>query len=167
MDKKNKTKGFSLVEILAAIVILGLLSTIAIVSVNYILRKAEQEYYNENDPVYTYANGGVTNNNLAFVDNNEVLRDIYGNLTEVPNTKKGTDNHLINATTLDSVLSDKIKKPSTNKTFAEEGKKLVKMTKKSKGTDRFAEASNRLNEYNANKQYEALLDKKKKIETPA
>lgn len=45
MDKKNKTKGFSLVEILAAIVILGLLSTIAIVSVNYILRKAEQEYY--------------------------------------------------------------------------------------------------------------------------
>lgn len=45
MDRKNKTKGFSLVEILAAIVILGLLSTIAIVSVNYILRKAEQEYY--------------------------------------------------------------------------------------------------------------------------
>ena len=45
MDKRNKTKGFSLVEILAAIVILGLLSTIAIVSVNYILKKAEQEYY--------------------------------------------------------------------------------------------------------------------------
>ena len=130
---------------------------------NSIAAQAEQEYYNENDPVYTYANGGVTNNNLAFVDNNEVLRDIYGNLTEVPNTKKGTDNHLINATTLDSVLSDKIKKPSTNKTFAEEGKKLVKMTKKSKGTDRFAEASNRLNEYNANKQYEALLAEQEKI----
>lgn len=45
MDKKNKTKGFSLVEILAAIVILGLLSTIAIASVNYILQKAEKEYY--------------------------------------------------------------------------------------------------------------------------
>ena len=45
MDRKNKTKGFSLVEILAAIVILGLLSTIAIVSVNYILQKAEKEYY--------------------------------------------------------------------------------------------------------------------------
>lgn len=132
---------------------------------NSIAAQAEQEYYNENDPVYTYANGGITNNNLAFVDNNEVLRDIYGNLTEVPNTKKGTDNHLINATTLDSVLSDKIKKPSTNKTFAEEGKKLVKMTKKSKGTDRFAEASNRLNEYNANKQYEALLAEQEKIKT--
>lgn len=130
---------------------------------NSIAAQAEQEYYNENDPVYTYANGGVTNNNLAFVDNNEVLRDIYGNLTEVPNTKKGTDNHLINATTLDSVLSDKIKKPSTNKTFAEEGKKLVKMTKKSKGTDRFAEASNRLNEYNANKQYEALLAEQEQV----
>lgn len=130
---------------------------------NSIAAQAEQGYYNENDPVYTYANGGITNNNLAFVDNNEVLRDIYGNLTEVPNTKKGTDNHLINATTLDSVLSDKIKKPSTNNTFAEEGKKLVKMTKKSKGTDRFAEASNRLNEYNANKQYEALLAEQEKI----
>ena len=45
MDRENKTKGFSLVEILAAIVILGLLSAIAIVSVNYILGKAEQEYY--------------------------------------------------------------------------------------------------------------------------
>ena len=37
------------------------------------------------------------------------------------------------------------------------------MTKKSKGTDRFAEASNRLNEYNANKQYEALLAEQEKI----
>ena len=45
MDRKDNTKGFSLVEILAAIVILGLLSTIAIVSVNYILQKAEKEYY--------------------------------------------------------------------------------------------------------------------------
>ena len=45
MNKKNNRKGFSLVEILAAIVILGLLSSIAIVSVNYILKKAETEYY--------------------------------------------------------------------------------------------------------------------------
>ena len=45
MNKIDKNKGFSLVEILAAIVILGLLSTIAIVSVNYILQKAEKEYY--------------------------------------------------------------------------------------------------------------------------
>ncbi len=45
MDRTNKTKGFSLVEILAAIVILGLLSSIAIVSVNFILKKAETEYY--------------------------------------------------------------------------------------------------------------------------
>lgn len=43
--KNKNSKGFSLVEILAAIVILGLLSSIAIVSVNYILNKAETEYY--------------------------------------------------------------------------------------------------------------------------
>ena len=45
MTIKKDRKGFSLVEILAAIVILGLLSSIAIVSVNYILKKAETEYY--------------------------------------------------------------------------------------------------------------------------
>ena len=45
MKLENNKKGFSLIEILAAIVILGLLSTIAIVSVNYILQKAEKEYY--------------------------------------------------------------------------------------------------------------------------
>ena len=45
MNKVSKNKGFSLIEILAAVVILGLLSSLAIVSVNYILKKAEKEYY--------------------------------------------------------------------------------------------------------------------------
>ena len=39
-------RGFSLVELLAAIVILGLLSTIAIVGVNKIINTAESKHYN-------------------------------------------------------------------------------------------------------------------------
>ncbi|MDD5888968.1 MAG: type II secretion system protein, partial [bacterium] len=41
----KNNKGFSLVELLAAVVILGLLSTIAIVSVSAILNKAEKNHY--------------------------------------------------------------------------------------------------------------------------
>ena len=102
---------------------------------------------------------------LAYVDNNEILRDDYGNIIKVPNTKPGTDNHLIDATTLDSVLSDKIKRPGTNNTFAKEGKKLVNMTKPSKGKDIFAENTNKLNKMNANKAYEKLLAEQEMTKT--
>lgn len=117
---------------------------------------AESEYWDNMTPAYTFENGGIMPD-LAYVDNNEILRDDYGNIIKVPNTKPGTDNHLIDATTLDSVLSDKIKRPGTNNTFAKEGKKLVNMTKPSKGKDIFAENTNKLNKINANKAYEKLL----------
>lgn len=116
----------------------------------------EQEYWNDNGLAYSFENGGVLPN-VAWVDNNEVLRDNNGNIVQVPNTKPGTDNHLINSTTLESVLSDKLKRPGTNKTFAQEGEKLVKMTKGSKGKDRFAQAADKLNKIHANAKYEQLL----------
>lgn len=40
-----KKDGFSLVELLATVVILGLLSVVAIVSVNALLKRAEQTHY--------------------------------------------------------------------------------------------------------------------------
>lgn len=116
----------------------------------------EQEYWNDNGLAYSFENGGVLPN-VAWVDNNEILRDNNGNIVQVPNTKPGTDNHLINSTTLESVLSDKLKRPGTNKTFAQEGEKLVKMTKGSKGKDRFAQAADKLNKIHANAKYEQLL----------
>ena len=116
----------------------------------------EQEYWNDNGLAYSFENGGVLPN-VAWVDNNEVLRDNNGNIVQVPNTKPGTDNHLINSTTLESVLSDKLKRPGTNKTFAQEGEKLVKMTKGSKGKDRFAKASDELNKLHANQMYNTIL----------
>lgn len=123
---------------------------------------AEQKYWDKNNLAYTFENGGVLPD-LAYLDNNEVVRDDFGNITKVPNTKRGTDNHLVDATTLDSVLSDKLKVPGTNKTFAQEGKKLTNMMKPSKGKDRFAQNSNKLNKINANKAYESLLTQQEEV----
>lgn len=122
----------------------------------------EQEYWDDNNLAYTFENGGILPD-LAWVDNNEIIRDDAGNLIKVPNTKAGTDNHLINATHLDSVLSDKLKRPGTNKTFAQEGEKLTKMTKGSKGKDRFAKASDELNKIHANQMYNTLLSEQAEV----
>ena len=122
----------------------------------------EQEYWDDNSLAYTFENGGILPD-LAYVDNNEVIRDDFGNIAQVPNSKPGTDNHLIDASNLESVLSDKIKRPGTNKTFAQEGKKLVNMTKGSKGKDRFARNADKLNQMNANAMYEQLLTEQEAV----
>ena len=123
----------------------------------------QDEYY-ENNPSFTFAmaNGGILPD-LAYVDNNEIIRDDNGNIMQVPNNKQGTDNHLINASTLDSVLSNRLKRPGTNRTFAQEGKRLMNMTNKTKGSDRFARASKQLNDINANNAYNQLLAEQEEI----
>lgn len=128
-----------------------------------IASNAQQEYWDDNELAYTYANGGIIANDLAYVDNNEIIRDVNGNIDQVPNTRPGTDNHLIDATSLESVLSDKIKRPGTNKTFAQEGEKLAKMIKPSKNKDTFAENTDRLNKINANKKYNQLLQEQEQV----
>lgn len=122
----------------------------------------EQEYWNDNSLAYTFENGGILPD-LAYVDNNEVIRDGFGNIAQVPNSKPGTDNHLIDASNLESVLSDRIKRPGTNRTFAQEGEKLTKMTKKSKGNDIFAKNTDMLNKRNANAMYEQLLTEQEAV----
>lgn len=122
----------------------------------------EQKYWDDNSLAYTFENGGILPD-LAYVDNNEVIRDDFGNIEQVPNSKPGTDNHLIDASNLESVLSDKIKRPGTNKTFAQEGKKLVNMTKGSKGKDRFARNADKLNQMNTNAMYEQLLTEQEAV----
>lgn len=121
-----------------------------------------EEYWNNNNVAYSFENGGILPD-LAYVDNNEILRDDNGNITKVPNNIPGTDNHLIDSSSLDSVLSDNIKRPGTKNTFAKEGEKLVKRMKPSKGKDKFAENTNRLNKLNANKAYEALLAEQEQV----
>lgn len=124
--------------------------------------ETEGEYWDNNDLAYTFENGGILPD-LAYLDNNEVVRDDSGNIVQVPNTQPGTDNHLVDASTLESVLSDKIKRPGTNKTFAQEGKKLTRMTKPSKGKDIFADNTNMLNKRNANFAYDNLLSEQEEV----
>lgn len=120
------------------------------------------EYWDDNELAYTYENGGILPD-LAYVDNNEVIRGDDGTIMQVPNNRPGTDNHLIDASNLESVLSDKIKRPGTNKTFAQEGKKLTRMTKPSKGKDIFADNTNMLNKRNANLAYDNLLSEQEEV----
>lgn len=120
------------------------------------------EYWDDNALAYTYENGGILPD-LAYVDNNEVIRGDEGTIMQVPNNRPGTDNHLIDASNLESVLSDKIKRPGTNKTFAQEGKKLTRMTKPSKGKDIFADNTNMLNKRNANFAYDNLLSEQEEV----
>lgn len=120
------------------------------------------EYWDDNALAYTYENGGILPD-LAYVDNNEVIRGDDGTIMQIPNNRPGTDNHLIDASNLESVLSDKIKRPGTNKTFAQEGKKLTRMTKPSKGKDIFADNTNMLNKRNANFAYDNLLSEQEEV----
>lgn len=120
------------------------------------------EYWDDNELAYTYENGGILPD-LAYVDNNEIIRGDDGTIMQVPNNRPGTDNHLIDASNLESVLSDKIKRPGTNKTFAQEGKKLTRMTKPSKGKDIFADNTNMLNKRNANFAYDNLLSEQEEV----
>lgn len=120
------------------------------------------EYWDDNELAYTYENGGMLPD-LAYVDNNEIIRGDDGTIMQVPNNRPGTDNHLIDASNLESVLSDKIKRPGTNKTFAQEGKKLTRMTKPSKGKDIFADNTNMLNKRNANLAYDNLLSEQEEV----
>lgn len=124
--------------------------------------ETEGEYWDDNDLAYTFENGGILPD-LAYVDNNEVIRGDDGTIMQVPNNRPGTDNHLIDASNLESVLSDKIKRPGTNKTFAQEGKKLTRMTKPSKGKDIFADNTNMLNKRNANFAYDNLLSEQEEV----
>lgn len=117
----------------------------------------QDEYWSENDLAQTYLNGGINTGNLAFLDNGELVRDVNGNISEVPNTMPGEDAHLVNATGMESVLSDTLKRPGTNETFADAGKKILNKLKKSPGSDIRAINTNILNDYNVQSAYNDLL----------
>jgi len=66
-------------------------------------------------------------------------------ISSIPEEGKPTDSNLVNLPGGTRILSDKLKVPGMNKTFAEMGKKLMSK-RESKNTDRFAEASRMLNQ---------------------
>ena len=64
---KKDNSGFSLVELLAAIVIMGILSGIAVVGVTFLLNKAGREYYKAQESEVIMAAKSYTQDNRSFL----------------------------------------------------------------------------------------------------
>ena len=67
MFGRKNNKGFSLVELLAAIVIMGILTGIGIVSVTYLINKTEKEYYKAQESEIIMAAKSYTQDNRSFL----------------------------------------------------------------------------------------------------
>lgn len=116
------------------------------------------DYYQQHgyNGVTMVANGGIIPNTLAYLDDGELIRTPDGAINEIPEEGKPEDSNLMNVPVGTQVLSDKLKVPGTNKTFAERGKEIM-ATKKQKGKDKYAENSAILNARNAQIAYDELL----------
>ena len=64
---KKSNRGFSFVELLATIVIMGLLSGLAIVSIRFLTNKAEKEYYKAQESEIVMAAKSYTQDNRNYL----------------------------------------------------------------------------------------------------
>lgn len=124
------------------------------------------DYYQENgnNIISVVANGGIIPNTLAYLDDGELIRTPDGSINEIPEEGKPEDSNLMNVPVGTQVLSDKIKVPGTNKTFAQKGKEIMKINKY-KGKDKYAENSKMLNDRNAQIAYDNLLALQESLKT--
>lgn len=121
------------------------------------------DYYQENEyNELSLSKGGVVPSTMAYLDDGEMLRTPDGTIGSIPEEGKPTDSNLLNVPVGTQVLSDKLKVPGTNKTFAEMGKKLMKKSKK-KVNNIYAENSQMLNERNNQATYQSLLEQQESI----
>lgn len=89
--------------------------------------------------------GGKVPSSLAYVDDGELIQTPDGSVSKVPEQGQPTDSNLVNLPEGSRILSNTLKVPGTNKTFAELGDKVM-TRKKSKGKDIYAQNANMLNE---------------------
>lgn len=121
------------------------------------------DYYQENGyNELSLSEGGVVPSTMAYLDDGEMLRTPDGTIGSIPEEGKPTDSNLLNVPVGTQVLSDKLKVPGTNKTFAEMGKKLMKKSKK-KVNNIYAENSQMLNERNNQATYQSLLEQQESL----
>lgn len=121
------------------------------------------DYYQENGyNELSLSKGGVVPSTMAYLDDGEMLRMPDGTIGSIPEEGKPTDSNLLNVPVGTQVLSDKLKVPGTNKTFAEMGKKLMKKSKK-KVNNIYAENSQMLNERKNQATYQSLLEQQESL----
>lgn len=106
--------------------------------------------FNENNTeidTNTFQYGGGVPTSLAYVDDGELIQTPDGSVSKVPEQGQPTDSNLVDLPEGSRVLSNTLKVPGTNKTFAELGDKMM-AKKKSKGKDIYAQNSDMLNNMN-------------------
>ena len=104
----------------------------------------------------TFAYGGLTNA-LAYVDDGELIQTPDGTVSKVPEQGKPTDSNLVSLPEGSKILSDSLKVPGTNKTFAQVGEEMM-ATKKSKFNDTYAQNAAKLNEMNNKSIHDQLFE---------
>lgn len=104
----------------------------------------------------TFEYGGSIPSSLAYVDDGELIATPDGQVSKVPEQGQPTDSNLINLPEGSRILSNTLKVPGTNKTFAELGDKMM-AKKKSKGKDIYAQNANMLNEMNNKLMHDKLF----------
>lgn len=100
--------------------------------------------------------GGKVPSSLAYVDDGELIQTPDGSVSKVPEQGQPTDSNLVNLPEGSRILSNTLKVPGTNKTFAELGDKVM-TRKKSKGKDIYAQNANMLNERNNKLMHDKLF----------
>lgn len=100
--------------------------------------------------------GGKVPSSLAYVDDGELIQTPDGSVSKVPEQGQPTDSNLVNLPEGSRILSNTLKVPGTNKTFAELGDKVM-TRKKSKGKDIYAQNANMLNEMNNKLMHDKLF----------
>lgn len=100
--------------------------------------------------------GGKVPSSLAYVDDGELIQTPDGSVSKVPEQEQPTDSNLVNLPEGSRILSNTLKVPGTNKTFAELGDKVM-TRKKSKGKDIYAQNANMLNEMNNKLMHDKLF----------
>lgn len=100
--------------------------------------------------------GGNVPSSLAYVDDGELIQTPDGSVSKVPEQGQPTDSNLVNLPEGSRILSNTLKVPGTNKTFAELGDKVM-TRKKNKGKDIYAQNANMLNEMNNKLMHDKLF----------
>lgn len=100
--------------------------------------------------------GGKVPSSLAYVDDGELIQTPDGTVSKVPEQGQPTDSNLVNLPEGSRILSNTLKVPGTNKTFAELGDKVM-TRKKSKGKDMYAQNADMLNEMNNKLMHDKLF----------
>lgn len=122
----------------------------------------QSDWYEDNNyDTYTFANGGETDS-LAYVDDGELIQTPDGQINKVPENGNPTDSNLVSLPDGSRILSDKLKVPGTNKTFAQIGDEMM-AKKKSKGKDKYAENSAKLNARNNAMIHDRLFEQQEEL----